>query len=82
MFRCTECASTEFELTINPLHQGSVLVETNAHGDVMVSAKGQSFVADLPFMNRFGVCAHCGGIHCWEYFYPESAGDLEEDLAG
>lgn len=71
MFRCKECHATEFNLVINPDFKGEVEISTNEHQEVIVRAGGQEFIADLMFMNQFGVCSECGSIKNWEYYFPK-----------
>lgn len=71
MFRCKECGSIEFQLVVHPDYQGTVEVSSNEFNEVVVTANGQSFIADMMFMNQFAVCGQCGGIKNWEYFFHE-----------
>ena len=71
MFKCRECNSTEFQLVVSPNFGGQVEITTNEHKEVVIKVNNQEFIADLMFMNQFGVCQGCGGIKNWEYFFPE-----------
>lgn len=71
MFKCRECHSTEFQLVIHPDFDGLVEIHTNEHHEVVIKINNQEFIADLMFMNQFGVCQGCGAIKNWEYFFPE-----------
>jgi hypothetical protein len=69
MFQCQACGGTDFELMVQPGLNAEVTVHTDEQHDVRISVNGQSFVADLPFMNQFGLCP-CGEIKRWAYYYP------------
>ena len=71
MFKCKDCGSTEFNLVIHPDYDGLVDVKTNEHHEVLVKAKNQEFIADLMFINQYGVCKDCGSIKNWEYHFPK-----------
>lgn len=73
MFKCKECKSTEFQLVVHPDYDGMVEVRCNEFNEVVVTVGTQEFVADLMFINQFGVCRQCGSIKNWEYFFPEQA---------
>jgi len=69
MFKCKECGSTEFKLVVQPGFNGQVDVSHNEFNEVVVTAQGQEFIADLMFMNQFAVCRQCEAIKSWEYFF-------------
>lgn len=71
MFKCKECGSTEFQLMLQPGFEGLVKISCNEFDEVVVNTGSQEFVADLMFMNQFGVCRDCGAIKNWEYYFPE-----------
>ncbi len=73
MFKCKACDSGEFKLVVHPNFEGTVNVTTNEHDEVIVQAGEQTFVADLMFINQFGVCANCGATKKWEYHFPEKS---------
>lgn len=77
MFKCRSCQGTEFRLLLQPDFKGSVEVDQNAHGDVLIRVNGTEFVADLMFMNQFAVCAGCDTIGAWLYYYPQSDSTTE-----
>lgn len=70
MFRCQSCGSTEFQLVIHPDFKGQVEINTNEHEEVIVTAGQQKFVADLMFINQFGICSGCRATKKWEYYFP------------
>lgn len=72
MFRCTSCENQTFSLMVHPDCDVEIAVHTNEHGDVLIEAGGNTFTADLMFMNQFATCARCGEQKAWEYYYPET----------
>lgn len=72
MFRCTSCENQTFTLMVHPDCEVSIEVHTDDHGDVLIRAGGNTFTADLLFMNQFATCARCGTQKAWEYYYPET----------
>jgi hypothetical protein len=71
MFRCTACQSNEFQLMLQPGHQGKVEVRCNEFNEILLLVNNREFIADLLFMNQFALCKACGGIRIWEYHFPE-----------
>ncbi len=71
MFKCKSCGSTEFQLTIHPEYAGRVQVHTNEYDEVVVKADSKEFIADLMFINQYGVCKSCEAIKDWEYHFPK-----------
>jgi deoxycytidine triphosphate deaminase len=56
-----------------PGFKGEVEVAINAHQDIEIKVNGQSFIADLSFMNQFAVCKQCDATKRWAYHYPQTA---------
>ncbi len=71
MFKCKQCNTTEFQLVVQPGFTGTVEVSSNEFNEVVVTANGKEFIADLLFMNHFAVCKGCDAIKSWDYFFPE-----------
>jgi hypothetical protein len=47
-----------------------VQIKSTDDGHVWITVNNRTFTADLPFMNRFGICRACEGIKKWQYYYP------------
>jgi hypothetical protein len=71
MFKCGQCGSTEFQLMLQQDRHIPVQVTVTDEMDMRIEVNGRSYVADLPFMNRYAVCKHCESIRKWQYFFPK-----------
>ena len=78
MFKCQSCGSTDFKVVVHPGYTGTVETEVNEHDELIITAGGQTFVADLMFINQFGVCEGCGATKKWDYYFPDAKKSIKE----
>jgi hypothetical protein len=73
MFKCGQCGSSEFQLVLQQGRTQEVPIDLQItpDQDMRIVVGGQSYLADLPFMNRYAVCRHCESIRKWRYHYPK-----------
>jgi hypothetical protein len=74
MFKCSQCSSTEFQLVLQQGQSVPVSMSIAPNNDVMLTIAGKSYIADLPFMNRYAVCRQCESVRKWTYYYPSKTG--------
>jgi len=68
-FKCVKCGSEQFNLKLASPSRKALQWQYNEHQDLVLSVDGQSFVADLGFMNRFASCKTCKALRSWAYSY-------------
>ncbi|MFN7311093.1 MAG: hypothetical protein ACK5T0_06955 [Vampirovibrionales bacterium] len=68
-FKCTKCGNDQFSLKLASPSSKVLEWHYNEHQDLVLSVEGQSFVADLGFMNRFASCKNCKATRSWAYSY-------------
>jgi hypothetical protein len=68
-FKCIKCGDEQFNLKLTSPSSKTLQWHYNEHQDLILSVEGQSFVADLGFMNRFASCKTCKALRSWAYSY-------------
>ena len=76
-FKCIKCGSEQFNLKLASPSSKALQWHYNEHQDLVLSVEGQSFVADLGFMNRFSFCKTCKALRSWAYSYDASCNHIK-----
>ena len=76
-FKCTKCGEEKFNLKLASPSSKALEWHYNEHQDLILGIEGQSFVADLGFMNRFASCKNCNATRSWAYSYETPSKNIK-----